>query len=51
MKIMNKVSLYKNTNPPRFQILEYNSPMEKTKVKICRIPSETYAKIEVFRKE
>jgi hypothetical protein len=51
MKVLDQVTLYQNNKPPRFQILEYNSPKTKTKVKICRIPNETYAKIEVYRKK
>jgi len=51
MKVLDKVSLYQDNNPPRFQIIEYNSSKTKSKVKICRIPNETYAKIEVFRKK
>ncbi len=50
MKILDKVTLYQNTNPPKFQVLEYNSSITKTKVKLCRIPDDTYAKIEVYRK-
>jgi len=51
MKILDKVSLYQDNKPPRFQVLEYNTNLKNTKVKICRIPNETYAKIEVFRKQ
>jgi hypothetical protein len=51
MKVLDKVSLYQDNKPPRFQVLEYNTDIKNTKVKICRIPNETYAKIEVFRKQ
>ena len=50
MKVLDQVTLYQNNKPPRFQILEYNTPKTKTKVKICKISNETYAKIEVYRK-
>jgi len=51
MKIIDQVTLYQNNKPPKFQILEYNSWKTKTKIKICKIPDETYAKIEVYRKK
>lgn len=50
IKLNNKVSLYQDNKTPKFSLLEYNSDKTKTKLKICRIPNETYAKIEVFRK-
>ncbi len=51
MRILDKVTLYQNNKLPQFQILEYNSSKTKTKLKVCRIPEETYAKIEVYRKK
>ncbi|MFK7780706.1 MAG: MG2 domain-containing protein, partial [Candidatus Gracilibacteria bacterium] len=50
LRILDKVSLYEDNKPPRFQLLEYNTTKTKAKIRICRIPNETYAKIEVFRK-
>ena len=48
MMIKNPVTLYQDTQAPKFQLLEYNSDKTETKVKICRIENESYAKIEVF---
>lgn len=48
MIIKNPVTLYQDTNAPKFQLLEYNSDKTETTVKICRIENESYAKIEVF---
>ncbi|MDP2090984.1 MAG: alpha-2-macroglobulin family protein [Candidatus Gracilibacteria bacterium] len=51
IKLLDKVSLYQNNKLPKFQVLQYNSAKTKTKIKACRIPTETYAKIEVYRKK
>jgi lipoate-protein ligase A len=45
------VTLYQDNKPPRFQLLEYNTEKTKSKVKICKISNENYAKIEVYRKQ
>ena len=49
-KKISKVSIFRDTDSPKFKLLEYNSGKKWSKIKICRIPNETYAKIEVFRK-
>lgn len=51
MKVINKVTLFKDTDLPKFQILEYNSDKTTTKVKVCKVSTENYAKMEVFRKD
>lgn len=38
-----------STEPPKFTLLEYDSGKTKTKMKICRIDPETYAKIEILK--
>jgi len=48
MKVIEPLSIYTKNNLPKFQILDYNTPKTQTKVKLCRIPEETYAKVEVF---
>jgi hypothetical protein len=50
MKILDKVTLYQKNKLPQFQIMKYNSSINNTKIKICKISEETYAKIEVYRK-
>jgi len=42
------VSLFKDTTPPKIELISFNSWKNKTKIKLCRINTETYAKIEVF---
>jgi len=48
LKINNPLTLYTKENLPSFEILDYNTSKTNTKVKICNVPEETYAKIEVF---
>lgn len=48
MKVLNPLSIYTKDNLPSFQILDYNTPKTATKIKLCRIPEETYAKLEVL---
>ncbi|MDD3144972.1 MAG: MG2 domain-containing protein [Candidatus Gracilibacteria bacterium] len=48
MKVVDPLSIYTKNNLPKFQILDYNSPKTSTKIKICRVPEETYGKIEVL---
>lgn len=49
--VKNPVSLYEDTKPPKFEIVEYKSKLEKVEVKICRIDNEAYAKIEQLREQ
>ncbi len=50
IRIKNPVSLYMDTYAPEFEIIKYNLPnKKKTKLKICRISNENYAKIEILR--
>lgn len=48
MKVVEPLSIYTKDNLPKLQILDYNTPKTSTKVKLCRIPEETYAKVEVL---
>ena len=48
MRVVEPLSIYTKNNLPKFQILDYNTPKTQTKVKICRVPEETYAKLEVL---
>lgn len=51
MRILDKVSIYQSSKTPEFEILEYNTDIWDTKIQICKISNENYAKIEVFRKQ
>ncbi|MDD2907509.1 MAG: alpha-2-macroglobulin family protein [Candidatus Gracilibacteria bacterium] len=48
MKIVEPLSIYTKNNLPKFQVLDYNTSKTQTKIKICRVPEETYGKIEVL---
>ncbi len=48
MKVIDPLSIYTKNNLPKLQILDYNTPKTQTKIKLCRITEETYAKIEVL---
>lgn len=43
-----KITLLPDSLPAKFQLLSYNSDISDTSIKICRVPNETFAKIEVF---
>ena len=47
-KINKKVTLFSDTNQPKFTFYKYNSNKKEAKIKICRIDNESYAKIEVY---
>jgi len=48
--LKNSVSLYMNSNTPKFELIKYNiSDKKETLLKICRINNENYAKIEILR--
>lgn len=48
-RVTNPVTLYTSKNLPKFEIIDFASEKQNTKVKICRISEENYAKVEVFR--
>ena len=48
LKRVDGVTLIPDTFPSQFELLSYNSDIQKTQVKLCRIPNESYAKIEVL---
>jgi uncharacterized protein YfaS (alpha-2-macroglobulin family) len=48
LRRLNKVSLFRDTQSPKFELVSYDSGRDQTKVKLCRIDNETYAKIEVY---
>ncbi|MDD3794035.1 MAG: alpha-2-macroglobulin family protein [Candidatus Gracilibacteria bacterium] len=48
MKVINPLSIYTKENLPTFQILDYNTPKTTTKIRLCKVPEETYAKLEVL---
>ena len=47
-KINEKVTLFEDTNSPKFTFYKYNSDKKEAKIKICRVNNESYAKIEVY---
>ncbi len=49
LRLKNAVSLYMDTNQPVFDLIKYNIKQDNTKIKICRIDNETYAKIEILK--
>jgi hypothetical protein len=50
MKVLDPLTLYTKNNLPTFQIIDYNTPKMKTKIQICPISEEDYAKVEVYLK-
>lgn len=46
--IKDPVSLYPDTNQPVFKLMDYNSGKQNISAKICRVPNEVYAKIEIM---
>jgi hypothetical protein len=46
--IQDPVRLYPDTKQPNFKIVDYDSQLDQVEAKICRIPNESYAKIEVM---
>ena len=48
MRTVNPVTLYTSKHLPKFEILDFGSEKTATKVKICPISEQDYAKIEVF---
>jgi hypothetical protein len=50
MKVLEPLTLYTKQNLPTFQIIDYNTEKMKTKIQICPISAENYAKVEVYLK-
>ena len=48
IKRNDQITLVPDVLPAQFELLSYNSEKQKTQIKICRIPNESYAKIEVL---
>ncbi len=46
-----KIALFRDTTPPEFELVSYDSGKIGAKVKLCRIENESYAKIEAFMEE
>ncbi len=47
-KNLDNIALYTQNSLPKFQLLEYNSDKKNTKIKICKVGNESYAKLEFF---
>lgn len=43
------VSLFADSDAPSFELISYNDERSWTRVKMCRIPNESYAKVEVLQ--
>ncbi|MDD3646175.1 MAG: MG2 domain-containing protein [Candidatus Gracilibacteria bacterium] len=49
IKIKNPVSLYTDSMPPEFEIVDYDSGKQSVFVKLCRIDEELYSKIDILK--
>lgn len=50
LRVVNPVTLFTEKNLPKFEVLDFDSGKNSTKVKICKISEQDFAKIEVFTK-
>jgi len=51
LKQLEKVSLFRDSDKTEFELISYDTDKTQTKIKICRISNENYAKIEAFREQ
>lgn len=50
LRLNNKVSVFTKNNLPEFSLLDYNTSKTNTKISLCRVSEETYAKVENLHK-
>lgn len=50
IRVDRKVTLFKDTTPPKFTLYEYNSDQKEIEVQLCNVSAGTYGTIEVQEK-